>query len=89
METFPKIPEPVILEHQIAEMMQDQKRTGWPLDVPKAQILENKLLTRLEELRATTQKLCTFVPGNKFTPRRDNKKQGYIAGAEILVVESI
>ena len=83
METFPKIPEPVILEHQIAEMMQDQKRTGWPLDVPKAQILENKLLTRLEELRATTQKLCTFVPGNKFTPRRDNKKQGYIAGAEM------
>ena len=36
METFPKIPEPVILEHQIAEMMQDQKRVGWPFDVRKA-----------------------------------------------------
>tara|TARA_R100001530_G_scaffold125248_1_gene93696 strand:- start:316 stop:444 length:129 start_codon:yes stop_codon:yes gene_type:complete len=41
METFPKIPEPVILEHQIAEMMQDQKRVGWPFDVRKAEELEN------------------------------------------------
>ena len=43
MEAFPKIPEPVILEHQLAEVMQDQKRTGWPFDIQKAQELENKL----------------------------------------------
>jgi len=77
MESFPKIPEPVILEHHIAEMMQDQKRTGWPFDIRKAQELENKLLNRLEELRQQTYKICTFVPGNLFTPRRNNKTQGY------------
>ena len=83
METFPKIPEPLILEHRIADMMQDQKRIGWPFDIQKAQELENKLLNRLEELRTATQKLCTFVPGNTFTPKRDNKKQGYFGGCEM------
>ena len=83
MGSFPKIPEPLILEHRIAEMMQDQRRVGWPLDVKKAQSLENKLLTRLEELREATQKICWAVPGNLFTPRRDNKNQGYVKGAEM------
>ena len=83
METFPKIPEPLILEHRIADMMQDQRRVGWPFDIQKAQELENKLLNRLEELRTATQKLCTFVPGNTFTPKRDNKKQGYFGGCEM------
>ena len=61
--------------------MQDQKRTGWPFDIPKAQELENKLLNRLEELKASTEKICTYVPGNVFIPKRDNKKQGYIKDA--------
>ena len=81
MGTFPEIPEPVQLEHQIAELMQDQKRVGWPFDVKAAQELENKLLNRLEELRSATQDICTFVPGNIFIPKRDNKKQGYIKDA--------
>ena len=83
METFPKIPEPVILEHQIAEMMQDQKRVGWPFDVRKAEELENTLMSMLESLKQAAQRQCTFVPGNLFTPKRDNKTQGYIAGAEM------
>ena len=83
METFPKIPEPVILEHRIAEMMQDQKRVGWPFDVRKAEELENTLLSKLERLREDAQRLCTYVPGNLFTPKRDNKTQGYVAGAEM------
>ena len=61
--------------------MQDQKRTGWPFDIKKAQELENKLLNRLEELKASTEKICTYVPGNLFIPKRDNKKQGYIKDA--------
>ena len=83
METFPKIPEPIILEHRLAELMQDQKRVGWPLDVKKAQELENTLLNRLEELREATQAICSYVPGNSFTPKRDNAKQGYVKGCEM------
>ena len=83
METFPKIPEPVILEHRIAELMQDQKRVGWPFDVRKAEELENILMNMVESLREESKRLCTYVPGNTFTPKRDNKTQGYVAGAEM------
>ena len=83
METFPKIPEPVILEHEIAELMARQQAVGWPFNVRKAEELENTLLNKLEGLRRAAQELCTFVPGNLFTPKRDNKTQGYIAGAEM------
>ena len=83
METFPEIPQAVVLEHEIALMMSQQKVTGWPFDVKKAQQLENTLLTRLEHLKDESMKLCWCVPGNLFTPRRDNKKQGYFAGAEM------
>ena len=83
METFPEIPQAVVLEHEIALMMSQQKVTGWPFDVKKAQQLENTLLTRLEHLKDKSMKLCWCVPGNLFTPRRDNKKQGYFAGAEM------
>ena len=83
MDTFPKIPQSVVLEHEIAELMATQKATGWPFNVQKAQDLENKLLTRLETLRRQAENICHYVPHNLFTPKRDNKKQGYIAGAEM------
>ena len=83
MDTFPKIAESVVLEHQIAQLMAEQKIIGWPFDVRKAQELENTLLTRLEKLRSQAESICTYVPGNLFTPRRDNQKQGYVAGAEM------
>ena len=76
METLPKIPEPVVLEHRIAEIMANQHTVGWPFNVQKALILEDTLLTRLESLREATQKLCWCVPGNLFTPKRDNKTLG-------------
>ncbi len=63
--------------------MSQQKTTGWPFDVRRAQELENTLLTRLEKLRLQAESICTYVPGNLFTPRRDNQKQGYVAGAEM------
>ena len=83
MDTFPKIAESVVLEHQIAQLMAEQKIIGWPFDVRKAQELENQLLTELETLRRKAEKICHYVPHNLFTPKRDNKKQGYFAGAEM------
>ena len=83
MDTFPEIAESVVLEHQIAELMSQQKHIGWPFDVTKAQELENQLLTELEGLKKKAENLCHFVPHNLFTPKRDNKKQGYFAGCEM------
>ncbi len=87
MAPFPKIPEPIILEHQIAEIMQDQKRVGWPFNVRKAQELENTLMTQLEELRAQAQSLCAFIPKGEWTPKRDNKTLGYVADAPMTRVQ--
>ena len=81
MEPLPNIPESILLEHQIAQLMASQEAVGWPFDVRAAQELENTLLTRLERLREAAQKLCWAVPGNEFTPKRDNKTHGYIEGA--------
>ena len=83
MAPLPEIPEPVLLEHQIAKMMAAQQTLGWPFDVRKAQELENTLLIRLEALREASHKICWCVPGNKFTPKRDNAKQGYVKDAEM------
>ena len=83
METFPEIPEAVQLEHSVAELMAAQEAVGWPFNVRKAQELENTLLTSLESLRECAGGLCYAVPGNLFTPKRDNKTQGYVAGAEM------
>ena len=83
MESFPEIPEAVRLEHDIATLMASQEAVGWPFDVRKAQELENTLLNRLESLRACAAGVCSFAPGNMFTPKRDNKTQGYVAGAEM------
>ena len=78
MAPLPEIPEPVLLEHEIAKMMAAQQTVGWPFDVRKAQELENTLLIRLEALREASQKVCWCVPGNTFTPKRDNAKTGYV-----------
>ena len=83
METLPKIPEAILLEHRIAELMAAQEAVGWPFDVRAAQELENTLLNRIEALREQAQKLCWCVPGNLFTPKRDNQTQGYVLGAEM------
>jgi len=83
MASLPKIPEAVLLEHRIAELMAAQEAVGWPFDIRAAQELENTLLNHVEALRAKAQSLCWCVPGNLFTPKRDNKTQGYVAGAEM------
>ena len=83
MDTFPKIHPSIVLEHDTAQLMAQQKTIGWPFNVEKAQELENALLTRLEQLRKQAETVCHYVPHNLFTPKRDNKKQGYFAGAEM------
>ena len=87
MAAFPEIPEPLVLEHRIAEMMQDQKRVGWPFNTRKAEELENTLLTRLEALRAQAQSLCAFIPKGEWTPKRDNCTLGYTKDAPMTRVQ--
>jgi DNA polymerase I-like protein with 3'-5' exonuclease and polymerase domains len=81
MRPFPTLPNWVALEHQVAQILTDQESHGWYFDEPNAWELESALS---EELRDTTEALRArfpFIPGPEFTPKRNNRTQGYFEGA--------
>lgn len=68
-------------EFDCAEVMSQQEYAGFPFNVKKAQLLEDKLRTELMALSDEMRSTFTYVDGGKFTPARDNKRYGYIQGA--------
>ena len=68
-------------EHRLATIMAWQEREGFPFDVDAAQQLESKLRTELDALSDKMRSTFLFVDGGTFTPRRNNKPQGYVADA--------
>lgn len=68
-------------EHRLATIMAWQEREGFPFDVKAAQQLESKLRTELDALSDQMRSTFLFVDGGTFTPRRDNKPQGYVKDA--------
>ena len=81
MRPFPTLPQWVALEHQVADILTKQESHGWYFDEPNAWELESALA---QELRDTTEALRArfpFVPGAEFTPKRNNRTQGYVEGA--------
>ena len=81
MQTFPPIPEWVSLEHQVAQILTQQELHGWYFDEPKARSLESALRKELEDTTRILREQHPFVAGALFTPKRNNRTQGYIEGA--------
>lgn len=69
------------LEHDLAEIMTLQEESGFPFNVEKAQILEQKLREELVELSDEMRTSFPYAPDREFIPRRNNKTKGYITGA--------
>ena len=82
MGSFPTLPEWVSLEHQVAQLLQQQEEHGWHFDERAARELESTLRSELELTRELLQQRHTFVEGPLFTAKRDNKTQGYVKGAQ-------
>jgi DNA polymerase I-like protein with 3'-5' exonuclease and polymerase domains len=81
MEPLSTIPEWVKIEHEVAKLLTEQELYGWYFDERAAQQLTSTLQQELEE---THQLLChrhPFVEGPVFTPKRDNRTQGYVKDA--------
>jgi DNA polymerase I-like protein with 3'-5' exonuclease and polymerase domains len=81
MGTLSAIPEWVKIEHEVAKLLTEQELYGWHFDERAAQQLTSTLQQELEE---THQLLChrhPFVEGPVFTPKRDNRTQGYVKDA--------
>ena len=82
MSTLPPLPEWVSLEHQVAQILTQQELHGWYFNESKARSLESTLRKELEETTRILREQHPFVAGALFTPKRNNRTQGYVDGAE-------
>ena len=71
----------VHLEMRMAEIMSQQEVSGFRFDVKAAERVRNELSDEMQELEAAIIKRFPYVPGKVFTPKRQNKAKGYVAGA--------
>ena len=81
MQTFPPIPEWISLEHQVAHILTQQEIHGWYFDEQQARSLESTLRREMEQTTRLLRKQYPYVGGTVFTPKRNNRTQGYIKGS--------
>ena len=82
MQTLPQIPDWVLLEHQVAQILTQQEIHGWHFNEKSARQLESTLRRELEETTRLLREKFPFVAGTVFTPKRNNRTRGYIEGAQ-------
>ena len=83
MRPLPPIPDFITLEHQVAQILTQQELHGWYFNERKAYELESSLRTEMEELTRLLREQHPLVAGTVFTPKRNNRTQGYVEGCEI------
>jgi DNA polymerase I-like protein with 3'-5' exonuclease and polymerase domains len=81
MQSFPALPDWVSLEHKVAQILSEQEIHGWFFDESAARELELTLRVELQDLTEVLRARFPYVPGTEFTPKRNNKRQGYVEGA--------
>ena len=89
MRPLPQIPEWVQLEHQVAQILTNQEIHGWYFDERAAWELASSLRKELEETHQLLRDRYPFVAGSLFTPKRDNRTQGYVKGAEFTRLKEL
>ena len=71
----------VRLEMAMAQIMAIQEASGFRFDRDAAERVRNSLNQEVEEIQATIKQRYRWVPGKVFTPKRTDKKNGYVSGA--------
>ena len=89
MRPLPPIPDFVKLEHQVAQILTQQELHGWHFDERAAWELESSLRTELEDFTQILRNRHPFVAGSVFNPKRNNRTQGYVAGAESIRLKEL
>ena len=82
MSTLPPIPGWVQMEHQVAQILTQQELHGWYFDEQEARELESALRREVEQTTSLLRRQFPYVAGAVFTPKRNNRTQGYVDGAE-------
>jgi hypothetical protein len=83
MESFPKIPDFIKLEHDVASILTEQEIHGWYFDERAAWELESSLRRELEGLTQLLRNRYPYVRDREFNPKRSNRTTGYVAGAPL------
>ena len=89
MRPLPPLPDWLKLEHQVAEILTEQENHGWFFDEPAARELESALRREYEETCALLCNRHPFVAGSLFTPKRNNRTKGYVAGATFTKLKDL
>ena len=71
----------VRLEMQLAQLMSQQEASGFRFDMDAAIRVRSELQQEYDELVTQITSVYRYVPGKVFTPKRTDKKKGYIAGS--------
>ena len=75
------IPDYVKLEMTLANLMSQQEASGFRFDMDAAVRVRAELQEEFDTLTQQIRSIYLYVPGKVFTPKRADKKKGYVAGA--------
>ena len=89
MRPLPPLPDWLKLEHQVAHILTEQENHGWYFDESSARELESSLRQEYEETCRVLQNRHPFVSGSLFTPKRNNRTKGYVAGASFTKLKDL
>lgn len=78
-----KISDAAHTEMRIAKMMAQQQASGFRFDVDAAQAVREELTQQQDKIIQKLSERYRWVPGKIYTPKRTNKKTGYVAGASM------
>ena len=73
----------VELEMDMAVLMAQQEASGFRFDVEEAEKVRNELQAEADQITERIKARFLYVPGKIFTPKRNDKKNGYVAGAPL------
>ena len=77
------MPDFVELEMRLATLMAQQEASGFRFDMDAATRVRATLQQEFDDLTDKITSIYLYVPGKVFTPRRADKKKGYVAGASM------
>ena len=77
----PTLPEWITLEHDVQRILTEQELHGWAFDESAAWQLASALSKELRETEELLRRRHPFVRGSEFTPKRNNRRQGYVEGS--------
>ena len=89
MRPLSPLPDWCSLEHLVAQILTQQELHGWYFNERSAWELESSLRTELEDFTQLLRNRHPFVAGSVFNPKRNNRTQGYVAGAESIRLKEL